>query len=157
MSATGCSAHLRGAAPAPIARGAEVLGLPAIGNSTGEPIAPAAITLLQSFADQAAIAIENARLIRELRESNQVVSENLDRQQVLGNVLSIIASTPADLDATMPQIAAAAARLCESGLLRCFISKGIARIWDTGLGYLDVPFDRTNPIATRGFHSSGDR
>ncbi len=97
----------------PVTRGDEVLGFLGIA-STNDDIAPATIALLQSFADQAAIAMENARLIRELRESNQIVSENLDRQQVLGNVLSIIASAPADLDATLPKIAEAAMQLCDA-------------------------------------------
>ncbi len=108
-------AGVRAVAIIPIPRGDEVLGLLALMSTIDDAIAPPAIALLQSFADQAAIAIENARLIRELRESNQIVSENLDRQQVLGNVLSIIASAPADLDATLPQIAAAAQTALRSG------------------------------------------
>ena len=122
----------------PVTRGDEVLGFLVIA-STNDDIAPATITLLQSFADQAAIAIENARLIRELRESNQIVSENLDRQTVLGNVLAIIASAPADLDATLPQIAAAAKRLCDADLGSVHyqdgeIGRGVGRCpWRLGL------------------------
>jgi len=143
---------VRAVAIIPIPRGDEVLGLLTLMSTIDAAIAPAAITLLQSFAGQAAIAIENARLIRELRESNQVVSENLDRQQVLGNVLSIIASAPADLDATLPQIAAAAQRLCEGNLARVvWIDGQELRSWDNGRGYYVTPFDRQNPIETRGF------
>ncbi len=71
----------RSRALVPIARGETMLGYLGVANLTGEPITPAAVTLLQSFADQAAIAIDNARLIRELRESNREISENLDVQR----------------------------------------------------------------------------
>jgi signal transduction histidine kinase/predicted transcriptional regulator len=73
-----------------------------------------ALPLMQSFADQAAIAIENARLIRELRESNRTISENLDTRRVMGEVLSIVASAPTDLNKTMPKIAEAAMTLSQS-------------------------------------------
>ncbi len=138
---------LRAVAIIPIPRGDEVLGFLVVFSATDDAIAPAAIALLQSFADQAAIAIENARLIRELRESNQIVSENLDRQQVLGNVLSIIASAPADLDATLPKIAEAAMQLCdaETGIV-AHVDGQTLRQWgsntNTGASY---PFDRDNP------------
>jgi len=72
------------------------------------------LPVLRLFADQAGIAIENARLIRELRESHRVVSENLDVQRVMGDVLSIVASAPTDLKATLPQIALAAQQLCSA-------------------------------------------
>jgi len=130
---------VRAVAIIPIPRGDEVLGLLTLMSTTDAAIAPSAITLLQSFADQAAIAIENARLIRELRESNQVVNENLDRQQVLGNVLSIIASAPAHLDATLPQIAAAAERLCEADSAAVnYLEGDQLRGWDAVRGNFDV-------------------
>ncbi len=108
------TAGVRSVATAPICRGDDFLGLITISNTSGEPISPAAVELLKSYADQAAIAIENARLIRELRESNRTISENLDIQRVMGNVLSIVASAPTDLQATLPQIALAAEQLCDA-------------------------------------------
>ncbi len=126
----------------PVTRGDEVLGFLVIASTTDD-IAAATIALLQSFADQAAIAMENARLIRELRESNQIVSENLDRQTVLGNVLAIIASAPADLDATLPQIVAAAKRLCDADLGSVtYLDGEIARGWDDVIGGRVHPADK---------------
>ena len=61
-----------------------------------------------------AIAIENARLIRELRESKRSISENLDTRRVMGEVLSIVASAPTDLNETMPKITEAAMTLSEA-------------------------------------------
>jgi signal transduction histidine kinase len=143
---------VRAVAIIPIPRGDEVLGLLTLMSTIDAAIAPSAITLLQSFADQAAIAIENARLIRELRESNQVVSENLDRQQVLGNVLSIIASAPADLDATLPQIAAAAKRLCGADdAVVNYVDGDTARGWHVVRGAFAYPLDTAGWITGGSF------
>ena len=98
----------------PIFHSDVVLGFLGLASVTVEAIPPSAITLLQSFADQAAIAIENARLIRELRESNRTISENLDTRRVMGEVLSIVASAPTDLNKTMPKIAEAAMTLSQA-------------------------------------------
>jgi signal transduction histidine kinase len=67
---SGIALGVRAAGHVPIFRGDAALGSLSVANSTGAPITPEAIALLQSFADQAAIAIENARLIGELRDSN---------------------------------------------------------------------------------------
>ncbi len=132
----------RSAAITAIVHGDTVLGLLGIGSPAGAPITNEVLALLQSLADQAAIAMENARLIRELRESNQIVSENLDRQTVLGNVLAIIASAPADLDATLPQIAAAAKRLCDADLGSVtYLDGEIGRGWDDVTGGWVYPAD----------------
>jgi signal transduction histidine kinase len=108
------SLGMRAMAIVPIKRMDEVIGFLIIYNRTGTTIVASVITLLESFADQAAIALENARLIRELRDRNQEVSESLDRQRILGQVLSIIASAPTELDATLPEVAEAVKTLCEA-------------------------------------------
>ncbi len=80
--------------------------------STRESIAPAAINLLQSFADQAAIAIENARLIRELRDSNREVNEALDVQKAMADLLNVIAGSATDARPVLESIMETGARLC---------------------------------------------
>jgi GAF domain-containing protein len=72
------------------------------------------IALLEAFADQAVIAIENARLFEALEQRNRDVSEALDRQTALGEVLRVIASTPTDLGRVLQAIVETAARLCEA-------------------------------------------
>ena len=74
----------------------------------------AQLRILRTLADQAVVAIQNARLFNELSESNRTISENLDIQRVMGEVLSIVASAPTDLAMTLPKIAKAAAQLCDS-------------------------------------------
>ena len=138
--------QLRTMMAAPIVRKGSVLGSIYAVRTELRPFTAQEIALLESFADQASIAIDNARLIRELRESNQIVSENLDRQRVLGNVLSIIASAPADLDATLPEIAAAAKRLCEAdvGSVTC-VDGQTMRGWDDAWGGRSMRVDRYDP------------
>jgi signal transduction histidine kinase len=104
----------RSAAVAPIARGNARLGYIGMTSSTGMAITPTIKSLLRTFADQAAIAIENARLIGELRESNRAISENLDIQRVMGEVLAIVASAPTDVVTTLPSITDAAKALCNA-------------------------------------------
>ena len=99
-----------------IARGEQVLGRIGIASTQATEISYAVLTGLKVFADQAAIAIENARLIRELRERNQEISENLDTRRVMGEVLSIVASAPTDLNKTMPKIAEAAMALTQTDI-----------------------------------------
>jgi GAF domain-containing protein/DNA-binding response OmpR family regulator/HPt (histidine-containing phosphotransfer) domain-containing protein len=79
------------------------------------PYTAAEVAILESFADQAAIAIENARLLGELRYRNAEVTEALDQQTAMAEVLEIISSSPTDAHQVLEVIVATAARLCDAG------------------------------------------
>ncbi|MBK3660768.1 GAF domain-containing protein [Bradyrhizobium diazoefficiens] len=75
------------------------------------------VTLLQTFASQAVIAIENVRLFNETREA-------LEQQTATADVLKVISRSAFDLDSVMHALARSAAELCAAGLCGLYIREG---------------------------------
>jgi two-component system, NtrC family, sensor kinase len=105
----------------PLLRGETVLGVLNVTRVAPGPFSAADIALLQTFADQAVIAIENVRLFTELQEKNSAlttahaqVSEALEQQTATAEILQVISSSPTDVQPVFDTIAESAARLCGS-------------------------------------------
>jgi GAF domain-containing protein len=98
----------------PLLREGAATGALVLTHSTVRPFTDEQVALLETFADQAVIAIENARLFEELERRNRELSEALTHQTALGEVLRVIAPAPTDLDRVLQEIVGTAARLCDA-------------------------------------------
>jgi GAF domain-containing protein len=104
---------------APLLREGTSLGTIVIRRREVRAFSDRQITLLQTFADQAVIAIENVRLFTELQEKNRAltqvhaqVTESLEQQTATSEILRVIASSPTDVQPVLEAVAETAARLC---------------------------------------------
>src|ERR1700736_2418560 len=96
----------------PMLRAGAAIGAMTLGWAEPEAFDEQQIALLQTFADQAVIAIENVRLFKELAARNRDLTAALDQQTATADVLRIIAQSPTELQPVLDAIATSAVRLC---------------------------------------------
>ena len=93
------------------------LGALFVGREYAGEFSDKEIALLKTFADQAVIAIQNARLFNETKEA-------LEQQTAIGDVLRVITSSPTDVQPVLEAIAEHAARLCDAAAASMYITDG---------------------------------
>src|SRR4029453_11919442 len=91
----------------PLRQQGELVGTLSARRMEVRPFTPTQIKLLETFANQAVIAIENVRLFQEIKES-------LEHQTATSEILGVIASSPTDIQPVLDTVAEHAARLCDA-------------------------------------------
>jgi GAF domain-containing protein/DNA-binding response OmpR family regulator len=110
---TARSRGVRAVLTVPLMRGSSAVGVIALRRNEAELFTPRQVSLLETFADQAVIAIENARLLGELQAKNADLTESLEQQTATSEILRVISSSPTDVRPVFDVIVERACRLCD--------------------------------------------
>ena len=115
----------------PMLKDDQVIGAIGIYRQEVRPFTDKQIALVQNFAAQAVIAIENARLLNELRQRTTDLTERtadltkaLEQQTAASEVLQVISSSPGDVEPVFAAMLASATRICEAKFGNLFLREG---------------------------------
>ena len=107
-------AGYRSALSVPLLRDGTTIGTFSLSRDEVNPFTDKQIELVTTFADQAVIAIENTRLFEAEQQRTRELSESLERQTATSEVLSVISSSPGDLQPVFETMLEKAVRICDA-------------------------------------------
>jgi len=119
-------AGIRTTLAVPLLRENALIGVIALGRRTVRPFTDRQIELVTTFADQAVIAIENARLFDEVQARTNELTESLEQQTATSEVLQVISSSPGELEPVFEAMLANATRLCGASFGALWFCEGEA-------------------------------
>jgi GAF domain-containing protein/anti-sigma regulatory factor (Ser/Thr protein kinase) len=141
----------RSAVWVPMVREGQALGAISVTHRDIDAFSRERVQLLQTFADQAVIAIENVRLFTELQEKNSAltvayaqVTEALEQQTATAEILRVISSSPTDVQPVLDAVAESAARLCDAPDVSIFLQE--ADLLRVAARHGPIPSDTALPL-----------
>src|ERR1700712_3774407 len=130
----------------PMLKENELIGAIAIYRQEVRPFTDKQIELVTNFAAQAVIAIENTRLLKELRQRTEDLSESLEQQTAISDILRAMSSSPGDVGPVFASVAEHAAQICEAKIVDIITAEAGYMHVDATFGELGRPIGEPVPL-----------